>query len=311
MSRTASLDLSIDLDAALEGPRVADGKPLLLDPRTVRASRWVNRHATSFEGADFEELKAEIQSAGGNVQPIKVRPLKDPAGEARYEIIFGHRRHRACLEIGLEVAAVVEEVGDQQLWAQMERENRARANLSAWEQGMMYVRALESGLFPSMLALARAIGRDQGDVSKAIAIARLPSEVVGAFASPRDIRFSDAKDLKDAVAQAPEAVVEAAKALKQGEPQPAATVVRVIKAAAAKGVGSSNPPTPKASVPVAKQPAEKSEQGAASLDRRLKIAGKPVVIRTDGTDIVVRFNATLLPQERLAEFEKALRKLLG
>jgi hypothetical protein len=129
MNRTASLDLSIDLDAALEGPRAADGTSLLLllDPKTVRASLWVNRHQTSFEDANFEELKAEIQGAGGNMQPIKVRPLKEPAGEARYEIVFGHRRHRrhrACLELGLEVAAVVEEVGDQVVGADGAREPR-------------------------------------------------------------------------------------------------------------------------------------------------------------------------------------------
>jgi ParB/RepB/Spo0J family partition protein len=312
MSRTASLDLSIDLDADLEGPRVADGKPLLLDPKTVRASRWVNRHPASFEDANFEELKAEIQSAGGNVQPIKVRPLKEPAGEARYEIVFGHRRHRACLEIGLEVAAVVEEVGDQQLWAQMERENRARANLSAWEQGMMYVRALESGLFPSMLALARAIGRSQGDVSNAIAIARLPNEVVAAFGSPRDIRFSDAKALKDAVAQAPEAVMEVAKELAAGNPMPAPQVLKRLADAVQEGVRSSNPPAKEAGAGAAK-PA-KGQAGKATpaaSERRFKVGGCPVVIADDGHGAVVRFAPNALPRERWADLEKALKKLLG
>ncbi|WP_051242308.1 ParB/RepB/Spo0J family partition protein [Azohydromonas australica] len=312
MRRTASLDLSFDLDAALEGPRVPDGKPLLLDPRTVRASRWVNRHETSFEDADFEELKTEIQGAGGNVQPIKVRPLKEPAGEARYEIVFGHRRHRACLELGVEVAAVVEEVGDQQLWAQMERENRARANLSAWEQGMMYVRALESGLFPSMLALARAIGRSQGDVSNAIAIARLPTEVVAAFGSPREIRFSDAKALKDAVAQAPEAVMEAAKELAGGDLMPASQVLKRLTDAALEGVRSSNPPAQAGAAGAAKPgkgQAQKSKSVAS--ERRFKAGGCPVVIADDGHGAVVRFAPNALPRERWAELEKAVKKLLG
>lgn len=312
MNRTASLDLSFDLDAALEGPRVPDGKPLLLDPRTVRASRWVNRHQTSFEDADFEELKAEIQGAGGNVQPIKVRPLKQPAGDVRYEIVFGHRRHRACLELGLEVAAVVEEVGDQQLWAQMERENRARANLSAWEQGMMYVRALESELFPSMLALARAIGRGQGDVSNAIAIARLPNEVVAAFSSPREIRFSDAKALKDAVALAPEAVMETAKALAGDGSLPASQVLKRIADAAQEGVRSSNPPAQEAAADAAKPIKERARKASsATSERRFKAGGCPVVIADDGHGAVVRFAPNALPRERWAELEKAVKKLLG
>jgi hypothetical protein len=60
--------------------RVADGKPLKLDPRSIRPSTWANRHEASFESAEFEELKAEIADAGGNVQPIKVRPLATPDG---------------------------------------------------------------------------------------------------------------------------------------------------------------------------------------------------------------------------------------
>jgi hypothetical protein len=46
-------------------------------------------------------------------------------------------------------------------------------------------------------------------------------------------------------------------------------------------------------------------------ERRLRITGKPVVIQSDGTDTVVRINAALLPRERWAEFEKAIRKLLA
>jgi hypothetical protein len=47
----------------------------LLDPQTIRPSKWANRHDASFESADFAELKSEIESAGGNVQPVRVRPL--------------------------------------------------------------------------------------------------------------------------------------------------------------------------------------------------------------------------------------------
>lgn len=231
MSNTARLDL-LDLDAPLERATVSDGKPLMLDPQTIRASHWANRHESSFRDADFEELKAEIESAGGNVQPIKVRPLEAAAGGVRYEVVFGHRRHRACLELGLKVAAFTEEVGDLQLWMQMERENRSRKDLSAWEQGITYQRALDAGMFPSALALSKAIGRSVGAVSGALAIANLPIEVIEAFASPSDVQFRYAKELRDAVVQAPEAVLAAAKALKATGPQPAAEVFKKLTEAA-------------------------------------------------------------------------------
>jgi ParB family chromosome partitioning protein len=232
----------MDLGQAVPA-REPDGTPLKIDPRTIRPSRWANRHEASFDAPEFHELKAEIQDAGGNVQPIKVRPLAEPDGAVRYEVVFGHRRHRACLELDLNVAAVVEDVDDQQLWAQMERENRSRSNLSPWEQGMMYARALDANLFPSMNALAKAIGRDQGDVSKAIAIAKLPDPVVQAFPSPHDIRFRDAKELKDAVAKAPDAVVEAAKAITaEPESRQAPEVLNALTNAARGGYGPSITP---------------------------------------------------------------------
>jgi ParB-like chromosome segregation protein Spo0J len=66
----------------------------------------------------------------------------------------------------------------------MERENRARKNLSAWEQGTMYRRALDEGLYPSQRKLAEALGVDISLVSKSLALARLPDAVVRAFRQP-------------------------------------------------------------------------------------------------------------------------------
>jgi ParB family chromosome partitioning protein len=280
----ADIELPDLLDLGDVAPEQAsDGKPLKIDPRSIRPSAWANRHEASFESAEFEELKAEIADAGGNVQPIKVRPLAIPDGEICYEIVFGHRRHRACLDLGLEVAAVIEDVDDQKLWAQMERENRSRANLSAWEQGMMYQRALDAGLFPSMLALAKAIGRDQGNVSKAISIAKLPGAVVEAFPSPHDLRFCDAKDLKDAVAKAPVAVVEVAKGL-AAEPKarPAPEVLKALMGAAEEGVVRCIPANDAhsargggRSTPSAKAP----ESTSASSPQRWALDGKTGAMR--------------------------------
>lgn len=171
----------------------------LLDPGLVTWSVWANRDAANFTGTEFLALKNEIASAGGNVQPIKVRALK-PGGEFQYELVFGHRRHRACLELGLPVLAVVDNLGEVDLFVQMDRENRNRKNLSAWEQGMMYLRALEKGLFPSNRQLAEKVGVDLAQVGKAISLARLPMDIVEAFASPLDLQFRWAKALADACA---------------------------------------------------------------------------------------------------------------
>lgn len=170
---------------------------LLLEPSQVVASRWANRVAASFENAAFEQLKDEIAQAHGNIQPIKVRPLANVDG--RYEIIYGHRRHRACAELQLPVLALVEAVSDAELFKQMDRENRLRADLSPWEQGMMYRQALIDGLFASREQLARELGIDPGNLSKALRLADLDPTVLAAFRSPLELQYRWAKPLGDAL----------------------------------------------------------------------------------------------------------------
>lgn len=181
----------------------------LLDPQSVQPSRWANRHPSSFEGSAFDQLKREISGSGGNVQPIKVRLERDT-----YEIVFGHRRHRACLELGLPVlATVVQAMDDRTLWQEMERENRARTDLSPFEQGRHYRVALDSGLYPSIRRLAEAVGVDVSQAAKVIRIADLPSDVLAAFRSPCDIQVNWATKLHASIERDPDGVRKRARKL--------------------------------------------------------------------------------------------------
>jgi ParB family chromosome partitioning protein len=261
-----------------------------LDPKLVKASRWANRHEANFDGEEFARLKAEIASAGGNVQPIKVRATVGQDSEA-YEIVYGHRRHRACLELGLPVLALIEEVSEQQLFVQMERENRQRKDLSAWEQGQMYARALDEGLYPSNRQLAGAIGRDLGDVGKALALARLPRAVVEAFASPLDLQFRWAKPLGDAQQADPEGLLQRAKAVKLNASKlnPRQILEQLLRRE--QRVGPSNP----------------------SNEIAISASGKTVaILRTDAKGrALITFEADALPGERRAELARIIGNFLA
>jgi ParB family chromosome partitioning protein len=200
----------------------------LLDSELVLPSRWANRHNSSFSSAEFSELKAEIASSQGNIQAIRVRPHPDKPGH--YEIVFGHRRHRACLELGLPVLAVIAPLADHQLFAAMDRENRSRADLSPFEQGEMYRRALDEGLYPSLRQLVLGLGVDLGNASRAISIARLPAEVLAAFESPTLIQFRWGQELLKAIQKDPDGVIARASAIRfDVEPLlPAAVLDRLI-----------------------------------------------------------------------------------
>lgn len=178
-----------------------------LDAKTVQASRWTNRHESSYEGKAFTRLKLEIANAGGNVQPIKVREV----AEGAFEIVFGHRRHRACLELGLSVLATVVSMDDRTLWVEMERENRLRADLSPHEQGLRYRAALDAGLYPTIRKMAEAVGADFSQVAKVIKLAELPEDVISAFRSPNDIHVNWATALHAAHQQDPKRLIARAR----------------------------------------------------------------------------------------------------
>jgi ParB family chromosome partitioning protein len=259
----------------------------LLDAALIVPSRWANRADASFSDQEFLALKAEIQDAGGNVQPIMVRPMQGEGG--RYELVFGHRRHRACLDLGLPVLAVIKPLDDRQLFAHMERENRHRKNLSPYEQGQMYRRALGEGLFPSMRALAADIGRGSTDVSEAVRIAELPQAVLDAFSSPNDIQFRWAKALSDACQRDPVGVKARARELR-ADRLPAAAVFKAL-AGAQDGQGA---------------------RRSSTQERKLVLReGRHAAIRNDGKRVVIELEPSLLPTERWEAFEQMLRDFVG
>lgn len=103
-------------------------KPIkLINPDQIVYSKFANRLEASFLSEDFSLLKDKISKCGGNVQPIKVRQKidslgaldKDQDGNQLYEIVYGHRRHRACKELGISVLCIIDNISDQQLFMEL------------------------------------------------------------------------------------------------------------------------------------------------------------------------------------------------
>ncbi|WP_284619506.1 ParB/RepB/Spo0J family partition protein [Aquabacterium humicola] len=215
-ARSEMLSLQGELSDLREKLQQFDGSlpTVKLDASLVQATAWANRHEQSFATPAFARLKASIELAGGNAQPILVRRA---AEAGRYEVVFGHRRHRACLELKLPVLAVIWDgpMPDLDLFLSMDRENREREDPSAYEQGQTYVRALESGLFQSQRRLAEAIGVSHTWVRKAILVAQLPEAIVEAFASPLDIQPKHAEEIAGALEADRKTVLRRAEKLRQ------------------------------------------------------------------------------------------------
>jgi ParB family chromosome partitioning protein len=279
--------MKIDLLKA-EVAALKAGKPVLMIPaKSIKPSIWANRHGDAFDGPQFTAFKAEIESSGGNVQPIKVRRVSDELGEERFEVVFGHRRHRACLELGLMVSAFVDDVDDKTLFIEMERENRQRADLRPYEQGVMYIRALDNGIFPSLRKLAEEVGVDVGNASKAVSLARLPVPVLECFASRLDIQFRWASELKVALEKEHDVVLARANGIRKqlagGNPISSQAAFDLLV-----GKGS-----PKSKVP----------------NREIKVGGKVLVVSQ--TTKKVTYEIDRLASDKLDKIEKFISSVLS
>lgn len=185
----------------------ADGMVILrLDPKSIGRTRFANRHkrGLSTTDAEFKKLKDSIH-ANGQDTPIRVRPIVGGSA-TEYEIVEGHRRHAAILELDREVAggfpilarldAKVAESKD--LVLKMYRENAERADLSAYETGTMFAQWLSAGIFATQRAVGDAVGQSEQNVGKYLGIANLPEYLLRAFRDPRVIALRWSSELSNA-----------------------------------------------------------------------------------------------------------------
>jgi ParB family chromosome partitioning protein len=124
----------------------------------------------------------------------------------------------------------LEELGDRALFEIMDRENRERADLSAYEQGIMYQRALEEQLFPTQRQLAEGIGVSHTWVRKALLVAQLPEAVVECFRSPLEISFRHAEQITTAMEQDRRSVLKRAEKLRGHSLSAPIVVARLLDA---------------------------------------------------------------------------------
>jgi ParB family transcriptional regulator, chromosome partitioning protein len=286
-----------------------------LDPALIQLSKWANRHEASFATSEFARFKEEIFAVGGNIQPIKVRPLKNHSeGGFKFELIYGHRRHRACLELGLPVFALIEEVTDVELFEQMERENRGRKNLSPWEQGVMYRKARETKLYPSMRQLAKSLDVDISIVSKSLQLASLPASVIAAFPSPLSIQFRWATPLTEAGKSDAKGLRERAHAMVQEAKGLSASAVFARLMDEPEGLESTQEQALQDTLPDTPQ----SVQDVTALNRStatftIMKANKPAAtLSTDAQGrAVMQFEAGVLGQERQAALMRVMEEFLS
>jgi ParB family transcriptional regulator, chromosome partitioning protein len=126
-----------------------------------------------FDQARLSALAASLESTGGVLQPVIVRPM----GE-RYQLIAGERRWRASLLAGRRtVPAIVREVDAATSFALAAIENMVREDLSPVEEARSVAVLCDvHGL--TKAEIARRVGRTREAISNLVRLLELPDDVL-------------------------------------------------------------------------------------------------------------------------------------
>jgi ParB family transcriptional regulator, chromosome partitioning protein len=161
---------------------------------------------TRFDEAQLTELTQSI-AASGVVQPIVVRPLSAPNGQAKYQLITGERRWLASRRAGKStIPAIVRQVSDEQALEMTIIENLQRADLNPMEQARAYQR-LSHDFKMTQEQMATRTGKERASVANFLRLLRLPEPIQHKVESG-DLSFGHARTLL--ALDSPESITSAA-----------------------------------------------------------------------------------------------------
>lgn len=180
-ARKESLRAGIDAALATTAGRADWQQPIISDRDVVQAlpvaaiAPNVDQPRRLFPERAMRELRESI-AQHGVLTPILVRPRPGPGG-ARYQLVAGERRWRACGELGLlTIPAVVRDDIDDRAAIELALvENLQRRNIEPMEEA----RALKAllGLGYSQEELARRLSKSPAHISERLRLTTLPEAI--------------------------------------------------------------------------------------------------------------------------------------
>ena len=186
-----------------------------------------------------ESCRAEIESfmRHGQLVPAIGRPLHADLS-CEIELFCGARRLFVARHLNKPLLVELRDLTDREGVVAMDIENRQRKDVSPYERGLSYAQWLRSGHFQSQEEMARALKVSASQVSRLLKLARLPSVVVNAFATPLDICEGWGLELLDALEDRNrrEPTLQKARSISAESPRPGARhVFQLLLSASARG----------------------------------------------------------------------------
>lgn len=216
----------------------------LVDPARCRMWAGHNREYEALSEERCRDLIESLKAQGRQEVPALVRRLRsDP--DYDYEVVCGARRHwsvswlRSHNYPDFRFLIEVRDLTDEEAFRLSDLENRAREDISDFERARDYLRALTHYYEGRQNLMADRINVTTSWLSRYLDLARLPSEIVAAFASVHDLGIRHVTLIKPLLK--PEdrkrrvfseaARIAAARAASEEVPAAPADVIRLLAAA--------------------------------------------------------------------------------
>lgn len=189
--------------------RIASGKMVTdrtewVDPARCRPWRLHNRDLDHLTEESCRDLIDAFLSAKKQRIPAIVRRLQnDPDHD--FEIIAGVRRWwtaqwlREHHHPEYDYLVTIQNVTDEEAFRVSDVENRSRKDISDWERGIEYSRALAEFYNNSQNEMAEHLKISRSWLSRLLDVVRLPDDIVSAFSDRHDITVRVARDVKPLV----------------------------------------------------------------------------------------------------------------
>lgn len=173
----------------------------LVDPARCRMWAGHNREYGLLNEERCADLIESIKAQGKQEIPAIVRRVKDDPN-FDFEVICGARRHwaiswlRAHNYPDFRFLVDIRSITDEEAFRLADLENRARDDLTDLERARDYLRALDAYYDGRQKVMAERINVTESWLSRYLDLARLPVELMGAFAVPQDLRIKHITAIK-------------------------------------------------------------------------------------------------------------------
>jgi ParB family chromosome partitioning protein len=216
------------------------GRRVALSIRPDDCSVWDGnpRDVPGLSYASCRSLIESIAQEDGNRIPVLVR-RNPPGAENPYELLVGSRRrfavdwlnHNGRPEVRLN--ALVVEMSDEEAFRLADIENREREDITELDRARSYQAAVDRFYGGVQSRMAEALSLSNSQLSRLLALAQMPDEVVNAFATKEELRVRHSEVLTPLLRRPEqrEHVLAAARYIGEEQQRLAAAGDRMISAA--------------------------------------------------------------------------------